>query len=307
MSSRLLRVFAWLSFIGNIVIIATGGAVRLTGSGLGCTDWPLCTADSLVTTPEMGFHGVIEFANRTLTGPLLIFAIVVFWLSLRIRAQRKDLFILSSIVLGLVLLQALVGGIVVWMHLHANLVGLHYTLTIIIVAVAAAYVARMYEQPGPRERAVPLPYAILTHVSTLFMALTIFVGVLTTGAGPHSGDASVERDGFDATVLAHVHAWPGYTLLALIIVLTLWAWVRKLRPFKWALAVLAVLAVQILVGVYQARNGLPVLAVGVHMVLAGLSAASMTVLVLSLKRRVEGTPPETDKLEAAQGVAEAQA
>ena len=152
--------------------------------------------------------------------------------------------------------------------------------------MTAAYLVRAYESPGTRERAVPKPFAVLAHVTTLFMAITIFVGVLTTGAGPHSGDANIQRDGFDASLLAHVHSWPGYISLALVLVLAVWAIAGRLRLARWAVALLVVLLVQILVGVYQARNGLPPFAVGVHMVLAALTAAATTVVVLRLKRPV---------------------
>lgn len=283
--SLALRVFAWVSFVLNVLIIATGGTVRLTGSGLGCTDWPVCTPGSLVPTEELGIHGIIEFANRTLTGPLLIAAIVVLALSW-FSSKRRDLITISAIVLGLVATQAIIGAFVVWLHLNANLVGVHYTISLILVCVTAAYLSRMYEAQGPRERTVPSSFAILTHITTLFMAITIFVGVLTTGAGPHSGDENVIRDGFDATILSHVHAWPGYISLALVLVLVIWAAVGKLRPLRWSAALLAVLLVQIVVGVYQARSGLPPVAVGVHMVLASLTAATMTVTVLRLKRPV---------------------
>src|SRR5690606_124142 len=123
--SRLLRVSAWVSFVLNVVIIATGGTVRLTGSGLGCTDWPVCTPGSLVPTPELGIHGIIEFANRTISGPLLIAAGLVVLLSL-LRVKRRDLSVISLLVLVLVLAQAVIGGFVVWLHLDANLVGVHY-------------------------------------------------------------------------------------------------------------------------------------------------------------------------------------
>ncbi|MFV0434761.1 MAG: COX15/CtaA family protein, partial [Leucobacter sp.] len=196
--SRFLRISTWISFVLNVVIIATGGAVRLTGSGLGCSEWPLCTPGSLVTTPELGIHGAIEFGNRTISGPILLFAVIVFVLSLMLR-RRGDLIALSSVVLALVLLQAVVGGVIVWLHLNANLVGFHYIVSVLLVCLTAAYLVRAYDAPGPRERAVPRAFAILTHVSTLFMAITIFVGVLTTGAGPHSGDAGIVRDGFDAS------------------------------------------------------------------------------------------------------------
>lgn len=292
--SRVLRVFAWLSYIGNVVIIGTGGAVRLTGSGLGCSDWPVCTPGSLVPTPELGIHGIIEFANRTITGPLLIFAIVVFWLSWRIRAERKDLFVLASTVLGGVLLQAFVGAFVVWLHLDANLVGVHYTISIMLVGVAATYLVRMYAPAGPRQRAVPLPYVILTHITTLAMAVTVIVGVMTTGSGPHSGDASIARDGFDASVMAHVHSWPSYILLGLVVVLTGWALVGRLQTLNWSLVLLGVLVMQIVVGIYQSRNGLPPFAVGVHMVLAAFTVSAMVVTVLRLKRPVHSGAPQSN-------------
>lgn len=282
--SRLLRVAAWASFVLNVTIIATGGTVRLTGSGLGCTDWPVCTPGSLMPTPEMGIHGIIEFANRTISGPLLIVGLLVLLLSWRLRARRRDLLAISAVVLGLVVLQALVGAFVVWLQLNANLVGFHYTVSLVIVCVTAGYLVRMYEPPAPRERAVPRGFAILAHVTTLFMAVTVFFGVLTTGAGPHSGDANIVREGFDATLLSHIHSWPGYITLALVLSLVGWAAARRLRPLRWSIALLATLIVQIGVGVYQARSGLPPLAVGVHMVLASLTAAAMTVVVLRLKR-----------------------
>lgn len=280
---RRVRVFAWLSFVAEVLIIATGGAVRLTGSGLGCPTWPTCTAESLVNTPEMGIHGVIEFGNRTLTGLVGILALLVVVLVWRMRAQRRDLFVLSLIVVGGVIAQAIVGGITVLTGLNPFIVGFHYVASLVLVCVCAAFLVRMNAAPGPRERAVPRWYAITTHVTTLALAVTIVFGVLTTGAGPHSGDADAGRNGFNAEVLEHVHAWPGYILFALVLTLTVVAWMRHLPTRTWSTTLLAVVLVQVAVGLYQARNGLPEFAVGVHMVLAALAAATMTVLVLHLK------------------------
>ncbi|GAA2830793.1 cytochrome c oxidase assembly protein subunit 15 [Leucobacter komagatae] len=283
---RFLPFAAWASFVLNALIIATGGAVRLTGSGLGCTEWPLCTPGSLIPTEELSYHALIEFGNRTISGPLLLAGLAVVILTWRIRAERKDLFVLSWIVLSLVLVQAVVGGVIVWEELAAVLVGFHYTVSLIIVCIAAAYLTRMYEAGGARERAVPKGFAILTHVTTLAMAVVIVLGVITTANGPHSGDENVVRDGFDATLLSHLHAWPGYIAFALVLALVAWAYSKKLRPLPWTIALISMLVVQILVGVYQARNGLPPVFVGIHMVLAALTAATMTVTVLRLKRPV---------------------
>lgn len=283
-TSRALRIWAWISFVLNVLIIATGGTVRLTGSGLGCSDWPVCTPGSLVPTPELGIHGLIEFGNRTISGPLLIAALAVLVLSWMIRRERRDLLVLSIVVLALVAAQALIGAFVVWLHLDANVVGVHYIISLLIVAAAAVYLVRMYEAPGPRELAVPRGFQILAHVTSFVVAVTIVVGVLTTGAGPHSGDANIQRDGFDASVLEHVHAVPGYVSLALVIALVVWAARGRLRPLRWSLALLIALLVQIPVGLYQARNGLPPFAVGVHMVFASLVTAALAVAVMRTKR-----------------------
>lgn len=335
------RLFAWLSFIFEVFIIGTGGAVRLTGSGLGCSEWPLCTPDSLVPTPEQGIHGVIEFGNRTITGVVGILAIVVLlftlhivggrrtvvstlWFalggigtgvvayatasamnipafpffsaglllvalvgavsSLRSISGRKDLPTLAWIVLIGVIAQAFVGGITVLTGLNPFIVGFHYAASLALVCVTAAYLVRMREPSGTRVRVVPVWFAILTHVTGLALALTIVFGVLTTGSGPHSGDANVIRDGFDASFLAHVHSWPGYILAGLVVVMVAAAWIQRLAVRNWTLVLLAAIAVQVLVGVWQAREGLPALLVGIHMVLAALAAATYTVVALKLKQ-----------------------
>ena len=213
--TRTLRIFAWASFIAQVAIIATGGAVRLTGSGLGCPTWPTCTPDSLVPTDELTYHSLIEFGNRLMTGVVGIVALIVFLLVWRIRRQRRDLFVLSFIVGVGIVAQAIVGGITVWTGLNPFIVGFHYVSSLALVCVTAAFIARMDQPTGPRERAVPGWYAGLTHATSAVLALTIVFGVLTTGSGPHSGDAEAGRTGFDSELLEHVHAWPGYALLAL--------------------------------------------------------------------------------------------
>lgn len=297
---RRIRVFAWLSFVAEVLIIGTGGAVRLTGSGLGCPTWPRCTPDSLVNTPEMGIHGIIEFGNRTLTGVVGILALAVVVLLWRLRRERRVLFVLALVVLGGIVAQAIVGGITVLTGLNPFIVGFHYIASVVLVTVCAAFLTLMYLPAGPRERAVPGWFAGLVHATTGVLALTIVFGVLTTGAGPHSGDAAaVQRNGFDAEILEHVHAWPGYALFALTLTVVVLAWRLRLPVRRWATALLAVELVQIAVGLYQARNGLPELAVGVHMVLAALIAAAMTVVVLRLKQPVSPAPADAPDAVAA--------
>lgn len=283
---RVLRIVAWLNLLGNVIIIGTGGAVRLTGSGLGCDTWPLCTAGSLTPTPALvseSFHSLIEFGNRMMSPILGLLALALLILVWRERRERKDLFVLAWIVMAGILAQAFVGGITVWTGLNPFIVGFHYVASLVLVCVCTAFVVRLSAVPGPRLRATPQWYAITTHVTTLVLAVTIAVGVLTTGAGPHSGDAAAGRNGFDATILEHVHAWPGYALFVLTIVLTATAWRSALPTRRWITALLVVELVQIALGLYQARNGVPPLAVGAHMILAAITASLMTVVVLRLK------------------------
>lgn len=286
-----IRFFAWLSFIAETVIIATGGAVRLTSSGLGCPTWPLCTPDSLVTTPEMGIHGIIEFGNRLMTGVVGIVAVIVIVLLWRLRATRRDLWTLALVVGLGVVAQAIVGGITVWTGLNPFIVGFHYVSSLLLVCVTAAFLSRLDATPGPRERAVPGWYAGLTHLTSAALAVSIVFGVLTTGAGPHSGDKAAGRNGFNAELLEHIHAWPGYAVFALTLVLVVAAWRLDLPTRRWSLVLLGTVLVQIAVGLIQARTGLPAVLVGIHMVLAALTAAAMTVLILHLKRPVRATAP----------------
>ena len=326
---RALTVFAWLSFLSETIIIGTGGAVRLTGSGLGCTEWPLCTPESLVPIVEVqGIHGMIEFGNRLMTGVVGIIAIAVVLLVLHTISGRRALIsalwfavgglagaaiafalvsltafpafpvasavLLAWLVLIGVVAQALVGGITVLTGLNPFIVGFHYTSSLLLVCITAAFLVRLATPDGPRERAVPTWFAIVTHVTGLALAVTILFGVLTTGSGPHSGDADVLRRGFDATVLAHVHSWPGYILAALVLSLTVAAWVLRLEPRRWLLVLVIAILVQVAVGVWQAREGLPPVLVGIHMVLASLSAATYTVVVLHLKRTASVVPAPAD-------------
>lgn len=296
---RRVRVAAWLSFLAQTIIIATGGAVRLTGSGLGCPTWPLCTEDSLVTTPEMGIHGVIEFGNRLMTGVVGIVALLVVLSIWRLRHERRDLWRLAVIVVLGIVAQAVVGGVTVWTGLNPFIVGFHYVASLLLVCVTAAYLVRLDTAPGPRELAVPRWYAALAHATTAVLAVTIVFGVLTTASGPHSGDADAGRTGYNAELLEHVHAWPGYALLALTVALVLAARRLRLPTLGWGLALLAIELVQIAVGLYQARNGLPPLLVGIHMVLAALTAATMTVFVLHLKRPATADATASDAALAA--------
>ena len=283
---------AWATLVVPIGIVGTGGLVCLTGSGLGCDTWPRCSEDSFVPVPEIsGVHGFIEFGNRLLTFVLVAVAIIMFLFVIRMRRERRDLFWLSLVIGLYVPLQAVIGGITVLTDLNPYVVGLHYFASVVLVALAAGLVVRVYARPGPRRLAVPRGYAVVTHLTSAFVLLTVLVGILVTGSGPHAGDGGAARNGLNPELMQHIHAWPAYVTFALTVALVFGSWRTPpaLRLRLWTLLLLAVEFVQIAVGLWQARTGLPIVLVNVHMVLAVGLVAAMTAVVLHLKAPV-GAP-----------------
>ncbi|WP_341999803.1 COX15/CtaA family protein [Microbacterium sp. LWH7-1.2] len=276
---------AWATLVVQIGIVGTGGLVRLTGSGLGCDTWPRCSEDSFVPVPEVsGVHGFIEFGNRLLTFVLVAVAIITFLFVVRMRRERRDLFWLSLLIGLYVPLQAVIGGITVLTGLNPYVVGLHYFASVLLVALAAGLVVRVYAVPGPRALAVPRWYAVVTHITSAFVLLTVVVGILVTGSGPHAGDGGAARNGLNPELMQHIHAWPGYLTFALTVVLVAGSWrtPAALRLRLWTLLLLAVEFAQIAVGLWQARTGLPIVLVNIHMVLAVALVAAMTAVVMNL-------------------------
>lgn len=295
--SARVRFFAVASLAIQILIVATGGAVRLTGSGLGCPTWPLCTDASLVATTEMGVHGAIEFGNRLLSILVGFVAILMVLMLVRLRRERRDLMTLALVILGGTVLQGLIGGLSVRVQLDPSVVGVHFAISTILVAVSAALVYRVWAGPRGAQLTVSRPIAILTHVTSLFVALTVIAGILTTGAGPHAGDDGSARNGLDANILQHVHSWPGYALIALTLLLVIALAVNgHRRIMNFAVLLLALELIQALIGIIQSRSGLPILLVGSHMIIACGIAAAMTVVVLSLRstadQQVESITPD---------------
>ncbi len=283
---RRVRVIAWIYLAAQILLVGTGGLVRLTSSGLGCPTWPQCTEDSLVNTPEMGIHGVIEFGNRLLGVALGLLAIAAFLSVLRIRAQRRDLFWLTLLAGFGIPMQAFIGGISVWTQLNPYVVGFHFVVSVALVCLCTTFLYRVYAPDAPRIPAVPGWYSTVALITAFITAVTIAVGILTTGSGPHAGDADAPRNGLDSVVLQHVHSWPAYATFALTVVLLVAALRLRLPTLKWVALLLLVELVQIGVGLFQARTGLPPFVVGVHMVLACVLAAVMMTVLLTLRQPV---------------------
>ncbi|KQV25047.1 cytochrome oxidase assembly protein [Yonghaparkia sp. Root332] len=301
---RRVRVVAWASLVSQTLIVGTGGAVRLTGSGLGCPTWPRCTPESFVATPEMGIHGIVEFGNRLLTFVLVIIAILAFAFVVRMRRERPELMRLS-IALGLgIPAQAIIGGITVLTDLNPWIVGFHFVVSAVLVSLATVLVVRVYR--GPAGALVPLPRAVrpLALATAVVVGVTVLVGIVVTGSGPHAGDGGAARNGLDSELWQHVHSWPAYASFAGGVLLVIVA--RRTGPAllqRATRALVSVELVQIGVGLAQARLGLPVILVGIHMVLACVLVSAMTLVLLSLRAPraadgAEGAPIVRDAVSA---------
>ena len=173
--------------LGTLVLIVfTGAAVRVTGSGLGCPDWPNCYEDGRLT-PELGTHSYIEFGNRLLTSVVGISAIAAGLLAFARRPFRRDLAVLGMLLPVGVLGQAVMGGLTVLYGLAPGWVMAHFALSMVILVAAGMLVWRARPAYEPAERAADA--AVARAVWGLFTlgAVTLFAGTAATAAGPHAG------------------------------------------------------------------------------------------------------------------------
>ncbi len=276
-SPRALRRWAVASLVANVVIVVTGALVRLTASGMGCPTWPRCTEDSYVTHPSLGIHGAIEFGNRLLTFVLVIIAVLTWGSAMLHRDgghQRRDLrWIAAGMALGIPA-QAVIGGISVWTHLNPFVVALHLMVSMVLIALATWLVRR---SRGLRQQPAPRTGVLAARATLVLTALTVWLGTVVTGSGPHAGDLDAVRTGFDGAFVTHVHAVGVYALVAANLV-ALWS----LRS-RAALLVLAVVALQAVIGIAHYNLGLPVGLVLLHLLGASLAVAASTNLFLSVR------------------------
>lgn len=264
-SERAFRAFALGSVISNVVIVVSGGAVRLSGSGLGCPTWPKCTDDSLVPTSEYALHGIIEFTNRQITFVVAFFAIATWLVALARREHRR----LALAAVLSIPAQAVLGGLTVLTHLNPWFVAGHFMLSIAIIFVTSWLWWRV--RGAPPALPVPYPVLVLARVTALLALLALALGTVVTGAGPHAGDANesgkVNRIAFKVSSLAQLHADSVWILvgatLGLVVVGYAVATDVRLRNAGWAL--LGAELLQGAIGYTQYFLHVPPLLVGMHM------------------------------------------
>lgn len=276
------RIFGLLVFLQGALIV-TGGAVRVTGSGLGCPTWPECTPGSYTPVPgqaEGALHAWIEFGNRLLTFVLLITALAAVILAIRFSKNSTTKLRIRSLallqVLG-ILGQGVLGGITVLTDLHPIPVAGHFMLSIFLIAGA---ISLRYEMVG---LLVQNATGLVKSTLPLLIWLTLLVltaGTIVTGSGPHAGDEQAQRFGFDARVVSWLHA----DLVIALIVLTLMLFLitrndgmkiinKRIQLF------LIICLLQGVVGYVQYFTGLPVLLVAIHLLGATLVWASAWSLI----------------------------
>jgi heme a synthase len=274
-----LRRWAVVTLIMNIVIVVTGGLVRLTGSGLGCPTWPRCTADSYLTHPRLGVHGAIEFGNRLLTLVLVVAAVLTFVSAMLYREDgrpRTDLrWLTGGLALGIPL-QGVIGGVAVLTQLNPYVVGLHLLLSMVLIALSVWLVRKTWHLvPADVSRLA----VIATRVTFVLMWLAIWLGTLVTGSGPHAGDENAPRNGLDGMLLTRLHTSVVYATVAASVICFI------LLRSRAVLLLLLVEMVQVGIGVAQYQTGLPIWLVALHLLGASLAIATVTNLMLSVSRR----------------------
>jgi cytochrome c oxidase assembly protein subunit 15 len=278
---------ALLNVVANGLIVVTGGAVRLTGSGLGCPTWPQCTDGSIIPTPELAGHGLIEFGNRLLTFALVVVAVAtVAAVFLSVRRDLRRLAVLS--LLGIPA-QALLGGVTVLTGLNPWTVAAHFLLSMVLVAVATMLWLRSREV-GVGRLLVRRPLAgLVTGIAVAAGTVQVF-GTVVTGSGPHSGDPGAGRTGFDPQLVSQLHADVVFLLVGLTVALlvALHATDSPARARRAARDLLVVELAQGVVGYVQYFTHLPALLVLAHM--AG--AVLITVYAARLVWAVRGPASE---------------
>jgi cytochrome c oxidase assembly protein subunit 15 len=292
------RRIAFAALVAQILIVVTGAAVRLTGSGLGCTDWPGCSSDRFV--PEWGFHHWVEFGNRLLIILLIASAVLATVAARRLRPRRRDLVWLAAALIAGVFAQAIIGAVVVVFDLDPRLTLAHFLLSMVLItdAVVLLHRSRPAGELRPGSAAAldadgPRPARnlwLLVRAMVVAGGLVLATGTVVTGSGPHGGDDRAARLDFALQTVARVHSGAMWvfaaTLLAAVVAVTRSGVARTARRPLHALV--AVTVGQATVGYLQYALGVPAGLVAVHVLGASLMWAFAVAAWLRLRDALVG-------------------
>ncbi|WFN94655.1 COX15/CtaA family protein [Gordonia sihwensis] len=291
-----LYYWAIANLAANVLLVVTGGAVRVTDSGLGCPTWPQCTSGSVTPHAAMGIHGLIEFGNRMLTWVLVVIAIATWVAAMRrVPVDRLSRRLATGVAMG-VPLQAIVGGITVLTNLNPWIVAFHFLATMVIISLATWMVVHTGSaargpdagEPGATdaESAVLRRFGVLLAWALYALTwVTIYLGTVVTGSGPHAGDIKAHRNGLEPTQATQLHVDAVWTLVGLTAALILLAVAAVPSLRRAALIFGGVIVVQGIIGYVQYAAGLPEVLVILHMFGSALLMIGATQLVLATTRR----------------------
>jgi cytochrome c oxidase assembly protein subunit 15 len=292
LSPRAYQRITLVALLAQVFIIVTGAAVRLTGSGLGCSDWPTCEQDRLVAPFE--YHAMIEFVNRSITGLVSVAVILAVLGSLVRTPRRRDLTWLSlGLVVGVVG-QIVLGGLTVLFGLRPPFVMAHFGLSLVLVWNALVLHQRSRFAASPALPVVPRNVRILGRLLVITAMIVVFTGTIVTGTGPHGGDEKVARLPFTLTEVARVHSGSVWVFLALTIA-TLVLLRRQGAPTGVDLRakfLVAAIILQGAIGYIQYFSGVPPWLVVLHvfgsvMVWLAVLSFDLSLVARPLERRAE--------------------
>jgi len=226
----------------------------------------------------MGIHGIIEFGNRTLTFVLTFIALALLFSIWRFRKQRRDLWWLACSQIGIILAQAILGGITVRTHLNPWVVGMHFLLSMLLIIFAVLLVDRA-KDCIPAFTVVPHFLRLNLMAIGVFVLSAILLGVVVTGSGPHSGASGAKRNGLNPEIVTELHVMPVYILVTLtaIALVIIFYYIKVSPRLKRAIVVLFVIElIQAIIGYIQHFTGLPIALVNLHMLGAALLVAAAT-------------------------------
>jgi heme a synthase len=284
-----LRRLALTSLVANIGIVATGGLVRLTNSGLGCPTWPRCESGDFVPTKALSWHGAIEFGNRMLTGVVLAAVVAVFIAALRLRPPDHQIRGWAWVTFLGIPAQIVMGGLVTLTKLNPWVVAPHFLLSMMLIAASTVLWWRTRAPRTPTEdlpASPPIPRLVRQMGAAVWAVtyLVFTVGTAVTGSGPHAGNATAIRLPFRPAAVSQLHADLVMLLVGLAVSLAVYvsaAGASQLVTRTTRVLVIA-LGFQAAIGFTQYFTGLPVGLVELHVAGAAIVAAAVTAVVLAL-------------------------
>jgi len=302
-----MRAIALAGVICTAGIIATGAAVRLSESGLGCPDWPQCTRSSLVAAHSAGdpmFHTWIEFGNRMVTVAITLIAVVVFVAAWRFRPgghRRRDLVWLAAVQPAGILAQAVLGGIVVLTKLNPIAVSIHFLVSASIVAAAVVLHVRCTQGHDPPTTAVRGDLFVLSAALVAVTGVMLAAGTVVTGTGPLAGHADTPRYKLPLEGVTQLHADIGWLLagLAVALVVGLRMSGAPARVVRASWVMIAALGAQGVIGYIQYFTHLPAGLVWVHVTGSVLVWIAVLRLFLLMRDRGPLTRPSPEPVQAA--------